>query len=290
MRRLLASCLAIAGLAGRAHADADADALARLVKAQVKAMTAPDADAFAASFDADAFAVLSGGYANGPRAIGKAMACSWSNPEGTYYFTQGKTVIGRQGDVAWVTADLTMTSRAMDSPPGKTPFRMTELLTREGAAWKAHALYVSAATADLPSSWTDPRELAGDSPAGAATADAPMLGWLAHPADLAAHLRKGTDVIVLGSAPGERGGASLLASWKKLTFAVDWSRAGGDGKTWAWLVARVSRDAKAGKVAVKEPYWLLALAVRGAADWEIVSLHYGQDHPEPDDLPGGCND
>jgi uncharacterized protein (TIGR02246 family) len=285
---MLISCAAVAALAGAARADADANALGALVKAQVKAMTAPDADAFAATFDEDAFGVLAGGYANGPHAIGKAMACSWSNPEGTYYFTQGKTVIGRQGDVAWVTVDLTMTSKAMDMPAGTSHHRMTELLTRTSGGWKAHALYVSMATQDTPSMWTDEHLIADDNPPGAPTKDAPMLGWLTHPADLAAHLHKGSDVIVLGSAPGERGGASLLASWKKLTFAVDWSRAGGDGTSWAWLVARVSRDVKAGKAMVKEPYWVLALAVKGASDWEIVSLHYGQEHPEPGDLPGGC--
>jgi len=97
-------------------------------------------------------------------------------------------------------------------------------------------------------------------------------------------------VIVLGSAAGERGlgadGAKLLGSWKKLAFTPAWTRAGGDGKTWAWLAARVSRKAKGKGRTVDEPYWALVLALRDAKDWEIVSVHYGQSRPMPDDLPG----
>ncbi|HTJ44481.1 MAG TPA: hypothetical protein VL463_20395 [Kofleriaceae bacterium] len=283
MRTLLVVCV----LGGIAHADKDADAIKKQVKQTVylaNGATAFDADTV---FAADAFAMVPGGYANGPAAIDKAMVCSWSNPEGSYDIKLGKVVVGHQGDVGWATIDLAIRERAMDSPPATVPYRMTELFTRDGATWKAHAVYISMAIKDRAEDWGDDSHyVSKDSPPGAETRDAPMLGWLAHAPDLAAHLHKGADVIVLGSAPGERGGASLLGGWKKLVFATDWSRAGGDGKTWAWVVARVVRDVKVKDGIVKEPYWLLALAVKGAADWEIVSLHYGQDYPDPGDLPG----
>jgi hypothetical protein len=292
MRGLLLLCAAIAAFPRAARADADAAAIKKIVQAQVSAVTGPDEKAFAATFDDDGFANLPGGYGITTGGIAGAAKCAWFVQEGVMNASLTKVVIGRQGDVAWVTADVMFTESLMDESPIKLPMRWTELLTREGKTWKAHALYESQAVKDDPDTWKV-FDGPGDTPPGAETQGAPLAGWLASTGDLASHLHAGADVIALGSAAGERGegagAAKLLGSWKKLAFKTAWSRAGGDGKTWAWLAARVSRSAKGAHGNVDEPYWALVLAIHGDRDWEVVGVHYGQTFPLKGDGPGCTN-
>jgi ketosteroid isomerase-like protein len=289
MKGLLLVCAAMAAIHGTARADADAAAIKKIVDAQMKAITNQDGKAFAATFDEDAFANLPGGYGITGGGVARAMKCAWTNPEGSYDPKLTKLVTGRQGDVAWATIDLVMTEALMDMRPIKTPMRWTELFTREGKTWMAHALYSSEPEKDDPEQWAG-YDFTTDAPPGAPTDGAPLVGWLASTGDLAAHLHAGAEVVALGSAAGERGdgpgAAKLLASWKKLAFTTAWTRSGGDGKTWAWTAARVSRKAKGKHGLVDEPYWALVLAVHGAQDWEIVNVHYGQTHPLLGDGPG----
>jgi hypothetical protein len=284
MRGAVLVVLMVGGLGGTARADADADAVTKLVQAQVKAignMEIPEDDpiTFAGTIADSAFVMLPSGYAATPADAEKQMHRTWCGHEATIVGRATKVVVGHAGDAAWVTADVKAVVGVMDSPAMTTMYRLTELLVRDRGAWKARAMLVSEAVKDEPQRWAK-APLDQDRPPGTATAGAPMADWLAHTGDLAAHVRAGADVVVLGSAPGERGdgprAAALLGQWKKLAFAVDWTRAGGDGKTYAWLAGRVSRTATVKGAAIKEPYWVLALAVMGAKGWEVVAVHYAQ--------------
>jgi uncharacterized protein (TIGR02246 family) len=275
----------VMGGAGAARADRDGDAVRAVVDQQIKAMAASDETAFADTCAADALVMLPGGYARGPAAIGKTVHVWLSSPL-VEVVQLDRAVIGRAGDVAWVTADVTMSAVPSDS---ETRFQMrvraTELLTRDRGGWKVRAAFVSQGKKDDPTHWNAvlPAERV---PGDEAAATAPLVAWLGKPADLAAHLHAGDDVIVLGSDAAERGAgaaaARLLGGWKKLAFTPQWVRAGGDGKTFAWVAARVVRKVTIKGLAhpIDEPYWVLALAIQGAAGWELVGVHYGQDPPE----------
>lgn len=270
-RVLVVVCL----LGGTAYADKDADAIKKVVTAQVASVGHGDQDGFAASFAKDAFLISPGGYVLGADAK-TLFDHTWNAGESHDQLKVDKIVVGHQGDVAWVTVDVTDHETGFDSTFSK--LRITELLAREGGAWQGRAFYYMPAVKEMPSDWAD-YPAKPEKPPGADGASSPIAAWLRSPADLAAHLRKGADVIVLGSAPGERGGAALLQSWKKLAFAIDWARTGGDGKTYAWVAARVSRTSKYKGKDVALPYWALLLAVKGASDWEVVGVQYGQEQP-----------
>lgn len=278
-------CAAIVALARVAHADAQAD-VKKVLAAQLKAVAANDEAAFAATLDDGAFVMLPGGYATSPDAAASAMTRGWSKNDGLHAATLGKVVAGAKGEIAWVTADAKLTFMAMGKPQ-VTPYRVTELFQRDHGAWKAIAMFASQPVKDEPGRWADDAVLLeADAPPGHDADGANLKEWIAHPADLAAHLRAGPDVVVLGSAAGERGdgpaAAKLLGSWKKLVFSTDWLRASTDDTTYSWLAARVTRKVKTKDYGtLDEPYWLLALAVKGDAGWEIVSLHYAQDMPSP---------
>ncbi len=265
----------VCALGGIAHADKDADAVKKVITAQVATVDHGDGDAFAASFAPDAYLISNHGYFVGADAK-ELFEGTWSPGESHDALAVDKAVIGHQGDVAWATVDVTDHETGFGSATYKQ--RITELLVRENGAWKSRAFFYTSALEDKPANWAEYPAKA-ENPPGTDGASAPLTAWLKSPADLAAHLHKGADVIVLGSGPGERGGASLLASWKKLAFAIDWARTGGDGKTYAWVAARVSRTVKVKGKDTSEPYWAMLLAVKGATDWEIVSVHYGQQQP-----------
>lgn len=279
-------CAVIAAQAAVAHADAKSD-VKKVIAAQVAAITKNDEPAFAATLDDSVFAMLPGGYAQGsPDGAASAMTRGWSKNDGLKSAVLGKVVVGAKDSIAWATADVKITFMAMGKPT-VYPYRLTEMFQSDHGAWKAIALYASQPMKDDPGAWVDDAvRLGEDNPPGHETDGANMADWLAHPTDLASHLRAGGDVVVLGSSAGERGdgpgGAKLLAGWKKLAFATDWTRASTDDSTYAWLAARITRKAKAKEYGmVDEPYWVLVLAVKGADDWEIVSIHYAQDQPSP---------
>jgi hypothetical protein len=284
MKGLVLACAAIVAIPRAARADADLDAVKKVVTAQAMSIQHDTPDVFAQSFAKDAFLIVYGGYYPGDRAA-DAYNRTWNAGESSNRVKIDKLVVGRDGDVAWAAAELTLHESAMgESSSGA--YRLTELLVRDGAAWKGRAFLFSSGTKDDPARWADSPPRA-EKPPGADGASSPIAAWLKSPGDLAAHLRKGDDVIVRGSEASERGAgagaAKLLTSWKKLAFAIDWARAGGDGTTYAWVAARVSRTAKVKGADVAEPYWALLLAHKGAADWEIVGLTYSQIQPEPDE-------
>jgi hypothetical protein len=284
MRGWLLACAAIAAIHGTARADAQAD-VKKVLAAQMAAVTAGDEAAFAATLDDGVFAMLPGGYATTAKQAGAAMSRGWSKNDGLKSATLGKIVIGSKDTIAWATADVTVTFMAMGKAQ-PTPHRMTELFQNDHGAWKAIALYASRAIKDNPADWSnDAVAMDHDRPPGHEADGANMMDWLAHPTDLAKHLGAGKDVVVLGSATGERGdgagAAKLLAGWKKLEFATDWARGSTDDATFSWLAARVTRKVKVKNDTIDEPYWALVLAVKGDKDWEIVSIHYAQDPPSP---------
>jgi ketosteroid isomerase-like protein len=289
-RSLVLACAAVAAIPRAARADGDADAIRAIVTEQAEWVGRDHGNTFVSHFASDAFAILPTGYGIGPADVAVKEQHAWCFHEGGLDASVDKIAIGRQGDVAWVTADLTYVESGMDAPPAKVPVRWTELLVRDGKRWVVHAMASSQTTPDRPADWAG--QPLTDTAPGTDGAASPIAAWLKSPGELAKHLHKGDDVIVLGSAAGERGGgagaAKLLASWKKLAFAIDWARAGGDGKTYGWIAARVSRTVKVKRDDVAEPYWALLLAVKsaGASDWEVVGVHYSQQLPaDSDDAP-----
>ncbi len=288
--QLLLVCAALAARSGSARAgDADAVAVRKVIDAEVKAVAKQDPVAFGATLASDVFVMLPGGYAIGPDHAAAAMG-QWKNSDHTIEDARlTKATIGHAGDVAWVTADLTLEFSTMDAHgTQQAAYRMTGLYTRDHATWKARALYASSATKDEPARWAG-AETNEDVPGTDAAATAPLAGWFAKTSELAAHLHTSDDVVVLGSdtherAVGTAAAAKLLGQWKNLAFDLDWVRAGGDGKTYAWIAGRMTRMVKlegAGNTYydVFEPYWALALAIKGAHDWEVVGVQYGQDPP-----------
>jgi hypothetical protein len=279
--RGLSICAVIAALSHVARADADADAVKQVVTAQADAIAGGDGKAFAATLADDAFVMLAGGYARTPaEAVTIVPKSGW--PGRTVRAKVTRAVVGRADAVAWVAAELIFAVKRKDRPVVNVPYRLTELLTRDGTAWKARAVTASMPTTDAPTDWVD-QTIDEHPPGGDADAKVPLRAWLGQPADLAPHLRAGGDVVVYGSDTGERGAGpaarSLLGRWKKLSFASAWVRAGGDGKTYAWVASRVMRTARLDDRYVQVPYWLLVLGVRGASDWEVVSVHYSQVPP-----------
>jgi hypothetical protein len=276
-------CAAIAALARAARADAQAD-IKKVLTAQMASVTKGDEAGFAATLDDSVFAMLPGGYAMGPTDAGAAMSRGWSKNDGLKSATLGKVVVGAKDTIAWATADAKVTFMAMGKAQ-VTPYRITEMFQADHGAWKAIALFASQPMKDDPTVWVDDAvRLGEDNPPGHETDGANMKDWLAHPGDLAAHLRAGNDVVALGSSAGERGdgpaAAKLLGGWKKLVFTDDWTRASTDDSTFSWLAARVQRKAKTKEYGITdEPYWVLVLAVKGDHGWEIVSVHYAQDMP-----------
>jgi hypothetical protein len=272
-------CAVLGAISATAHADAKAD-VKSVIAAQLAAVGKGDDGAFAATLDDGVFAMLPGGYAQGAKDTGLAVTRAWTTNDGLNSATLGKAVIGVKGTIAWATADVLLTYM-LAGKPQLTPIRLTELFHADHGAWKAIALDASQAKKDDPEFWAeDAVAMDHDQPPGDDADAAPMKDWLAHPTDLAAHLRAGNDVVVLGSSAGERGdgagAAKLLAGWKKLVFATDWARASTDDATYAWLAARVTRKVKGKHETIDEPYWALVLAVKGDHDWEIVSVHYAQ--------------
>jgi ketosteroid isomerase-like protein len=263
-------------LGGVAHADVDGDAVRHVIDAQAAAITAADAKAFAATFASDGFSALPGGYGETAAQAGAAMFRTMHPDDGTSATPAriAKAVIGHDGGVAWATIDL-----GVQVPVGgkltKRAYRVTELFTRDGAAWKARAIFASQVKRTYEG-------MTGDLSFPGGVEDAatlPMAPWLVSTAELARHLRAGPDVIVLGSSAGERGAgpaaAKLLQKWKKIPFSLVQGRAGGDGKTFAWLYMIVSNEQDG------QPYWALVLAVQGAKGWDVVGAHYAQEQPSP---------
>ncbi|MCE9578026.1 MAG: nuclear transport factor 2 family protein [Deltaproteobacteria bacterium] len=292
MRDVLGAAVVLGALAAPVAAGNDTAAIRKVLDAQVKAISRHDGPAFAATFAPTIYAMLPGGYATSASSAGKGAARGWWGADMMHVTAKArvaKAVIGQAGERAWITADLTLSEvSAEDGSKGPDEaYRVTELLVRQKGAWKVHATYWSQAVPDEPGAWAN-TILDGDDgmPDGDPTPGngAPGAAWAAKPADLAAHLRGGKDVVVLGSAPRERGegpaAATLLAGWKRIAFDVDWLRAGGDGTSYAWVAGRISRGVKDREQGtIHEPYWMMVLLVKGASDWEVVSAHYGQTSP-----------
>lgn len=279
--------VAVAALARPARAG---DPVTAVLDAQSRAIARDDAKAFAATFAPDGFALLPIGYAASAAEAGKMMSATWHPTEGDYQAKSASVqtaVIGHAGGVAWVTAEVKV---GFEAPMPAMTFRVTELLTRDHGRWKVRAYQASQGLPDKPDEWLRMKEM--PVPGAHGTRGAALAGWLKGTATLARHLHPGNDVIVLGSAPGERAagaaGAELLRSWKGIAFTVEQARQGGDGKTFAWLAARVSRQARTKDRARKRiPYWAMVLAIKGAAGWEVVSAHYSQDVANEGDIDGG---
>ncbi len=269
----------------------DRAAVRQVLDAQVAAIGAHAAGDFAATFAAHPFALLPGGYATSGAEAGAAADAAWWSPDLARAVVKAKVdaaVIGLAGDRAWITAEVTLSLRgAGERQATADRYRVTELLTREPAGWRAQAAHWSRPVRSNADAWS-PAQVEGDAsgPGGPSGAAAPGAAWAADPAELATHLRAGKDVIVLGSAPRERGvgaaGARMLTSWKAIGFELDWARAAGDGATWAWVAGRVSRQIPdRGELSDprRDPYWVLLLLVKTGAAWEVVSVHYGQTMP-----------
>jgi len=259
----------------RADADTAADIKAVLL-AQITAITAGDGAAFAKTIAAsDVFAILPGGYASTAAQAGPIVQRAW--PKGSNVASLTTLVSGSQGDVAWATASLELKPSNPDFATGT--YRATELFVRDGGTWKVHAISISTALQDIPQMWAKGDWAKRDKPPGSNAKNSPLAGLLAHPADLASHLHASPEVVVLGAFT-ERGegpdAGKALAAWKDVAFTTAWTRAGGDGKTYVWLAARVSRKVTVNAKPIDEPYWVLVLAIKGTKDWEIVSAHYSQ--------------
>jgi ketosteroid isomerase-like protein len=273
-------------LSGQARAS---DPVTAVLDAQSRAIGADDADGFAATFAPDGFALMPIGYATSAKDAGRVMSASWHPDEGDYQAKSASVqtaVIGHAAGVAWVTAELEI---KFEDPLPSMTFRVTELLTRDHGRWRVQAYQASQALPDKPDDWFRMQEMPVAGAHG--TRGAALAGWLKHTATLAGHLHPGNDVIVLGSSSGERGagaaGAKLLHGWRHLAFKVEQARQGGDGTSYAWVAARVSRRAKTKAGTKRIPYWAMILAVKGTAGWEVVSVHYSQDVANEGDIDGG---
>jgi SnoaL-like domain len=267
----IAACAIVALAAVPARAgDAKADIKAML-DAQAKAIVSGDVEAFVHTIGLDSFTVLPGGMGETPVQAAIASRHSWHDA-GATAAKYGKVVIGVDGTVAWVTAELAVTMKSK-----VTAYRVSELLTRRPGGWAARAMMVSRPVAKFTGS-VDDDSLAVVPGAAPAPEKVAMADWITDLGGLGPHLRAGKDVVVLGSAAGQRGdGAaaakSLLAAWKKRTFIAQDLRGGSDDTSYAYVFG-VIRDADGGA-----PSWVLLEGVRHGDAWDVVGVHVSQDRP-----------
>ncbi len=112
-----------------------------------------------------------------------------------------------------------------------------------------------------------------------------LVGWLAHPAEIAKHLSTDPAVTVYGTSAADhaRGAAAtskLLARWTKLDLQVVTSKEGSDYDHHELVVgdcaavsARLRMRYKAGALILHA----FAIAHKVAAGWEVVALEYATD-------------
>ncbi len=211
--------IAVALTIGTAPARADdRAAIRKVLDAQVKAIARHDGLAFAATFGKDGFAMLPGGYAPTATAAGVAMGRAWAAEAPAVKARVDKAVIGHDGATGWITADVTVVQAdPADRRPHDVTYRVTALLRRTGTAWLTQATYWSIAEPDDDQQWVNAlyEDDGDDGDGGDAPPTAPGFAWIAQPAELATHLRAGKDVVVLGSAPRERGaGPRAPSCWR----------------------------------------------------------------------------
>jgi hypothetical protein len=186
-------------------------------------------------------------------------------------------------DAAWLTADLVIRAAGMDDvgPFAYTsdPMRITELVVRDGDAWRAASAHFSYPTSDremrdmIERGWEP-----DDEPMEGAVEDAEHAALLTSMKSLAGRVAADKAVSVIGSTKGEKAlGAAkakkLLKKWAKLTFTavggVRWT----EGTGWATAAANVAMTSKKHKT----PLYLYVLAIfRSSKEggWELVSIHF----------------
>ncbi len=291
---LFATTTAVAGTLAK-------DVNKALLDAQMKALAAGDAKAFASTFDPDAYLFLptAAGEARGRAAIEKA-AKTWVTTVG------GKAAVKAQGvklggpyqtDGGFFYAELVVTSGAATTKvriTGAVALRSDLEESKRGepvaADYKVQAALISLPAADAAVLAAAAAGMLPALPSNKLGADDAEAGPDNQPHNIAAfakHVSSVNSAILVGSAPADvvfprSKIAAKLKGWKGLKLATTWSlervdTIGGMGG-FHWVVAHVDGEFTVKKAKVKVPYRVLVIyedpPAAAEAATQLLSAHF----------------
>jgi ketosteroid isomerase-like protein len=196
------------------------------------------------------------------------------------------------GDVAWLSADLSLYDHIEYGGDRQIPVRMTALATRDDGSWTFRAIHYSEPSTLAHSLAEQARgPLRVDPLPSSGTPRTPLIDHLEQPVALARDIRPGKEVIVLGTGASERAvgakASPLLARWKSVKLAINGPWHEEQGARWRFVAARLrSPVTPRGKPTVTLDYRVLVIAVAAPdGGWKVVSAHFA-DERATDDWPG----
>ena len=181
-------------------------------------------------------------------------------------------VAGGDRSVVWYTSEVTVAysgaAEGVGEVHGSATHRITQLAVRDGNAWKVVASLIGLEGGALSSH--APGDVAG------ATAVGPLTPLLASPRALASALASDPHTFVLGTEKAERAigpkaAKKLLASWAKLSLAVDGRVREVETASYGFVQAHVKWTQ--GKTTHWMDAMLVAVPAPGGA-WKVVGVQY----------------
>ncbi|HUS30520.1 MAG TPA: hypothetical protein VMZ53_18550 [Kofleriaceae bacterium] len=279
--------LAILCLTTTAFAETPQERAKAFVTTQLNAIVKNDADAFKATFSADAVLLASGAYepiATRENLEFQQMLMSGSPHDVFKKAKLDKIVAGGDANVIWLTAELATTYDAYDeeTPPKKNQTartRLTELLVADGTTWKA----VAASLAQPRSSSGTPED-PSHTMVESATKPGPLAPLVANPTELIKKLSADKNVFVLGTdknerAVGQTAAKKLLTGWSKLKLTID-EKSVREVATKTYAFAQVSvtyttpKKVSGKAVTLYHPMTAIIMAVPSGSDWSVVGVNY----------------
>lgn len=260
-----------------ASAEKPADRARTILDAQLRALRAKDDSTWHATFSEDALVlglardkaakeldvsyVIFENIVNGPGDVTKAKISS--------------LVAGGDAKTVWWTAEVVLNGTFKEAetttPTWTEKYRVSELATHDGSAWKVVAAAIDPGRKDVPEVSADetPEKLAGATEAGALSA------LLAAPTSVASTISTGADAFVIGTSPKERGvgkaAKKVIAGWSKLSLAIAGTPR--EVRTATYGFAQGFVDWKKGKTTYRMLAVIFAVP-RADGSWQPVGLHY----------------
>lgn len=271
--------MAVARTAGAQEVIAKQRAAAKVVfDAQIAALRAGDATAFAATFIEDgAAARLPDGAIVAKRSDIAPAITAWLGGKPTSVAVAGEPSIAARPNATWITADLTVATKARTDT-----LRFTEMIV---------GLYddKGSAAAVMLSRAVDDKQLVGEKAGAKVSGDASELfARVASPKLLEKELSYSGDIVVIGTAPTERAvgrdaARKLLHGWRDLKLTLVGAQAAHeDDQMLSYALGQVSM-ARAGKLPVTLDVLVIAvhsMSQDGSRPWEVTSVHYAA-HTSP---------
>lgn len=260
-----------------ALADKPADHARKIVSAQLEALRASDSDALKLTFAPDA--VIIGLASDKPASALVASEIVFDRMvNGPGDITKARTasiVAGGDAKTLWWTAEVVLSGTFREAgtttPTWTQKYRLSELATHDGAAWKVVAAVFDTGTKNLPEVTAEdtPDAFAGATDAG------PLTAMLAAPATIATSITTDASAFVIGTAPGERGigkaAKKTIGGWKKLSLSI--SGTPREVRTATHGFAQATVDWKKGKTTYRMVGVIFAVPRRDGS-WQPVGVHY----------------